>query len=297
MLGICITRDRANRRLSLDQHAAVLKLIGKAGMADCKPINTPVAVNMVFTKADCPVTDEETNSLAKEATWYRSILASCIYLVMWTRPDLAFAQSKLSKFMHNPAAKHIEALKRMVRYLKGTSTRCLLYDFGAAPPRKGVYGYYDASHADDLDTRRSTMAYIFFFEGCAISWHSKVHTFVTTSTNHSEYCASAKAAKEAKLLEKIFCALGHSQHVKPIDLFSDSKGAISMNYNPVHSNACKHGDLQDHYARELVDRGTITISFVPTDQMTADVFTKALAFIKFDGFVVVFMAAAPVVSA
>ena len=98
--------------------------------------------------------------------------------------------------MQNPGRIHIELLKRAIRYLKGTTDRGLLYCFTVTPSRNGVYGYYDAAHADDIDTRRSTMAYVFFFSGAVISWQSKLHTYVTTSTNHSEYCAAAKAARE-----------------------------------------------------------------------------------------------------
>jgi hypothetical protein len=127
-----------------------------------------------------------------------------------------------------------------------------------------------------LYTRRSTMAHVFFFSGCIISWHSKLHSYVTTSTNHSEYCAAAKAAREAKWLEKIFTAIGFDNYVQPVDLFSDSQGAIAMNYNPVNRSASKHVDLADHYAREQVERGTITISYVPTEDMIADALTKAL---------------------
>ena len=57
---------------------------------------------------------------------------------------------------------------------------------------------------------KSTLAYVFFFEGCPVSWHSKLHTYVTTSANHSEYCAAAKAAKEAKWWEKLYTEIGYT---------------------------------------------------------------------------------------
>ena len=124
---------------------------------------------------------------------------------------------------------------------------------------------------------KSTLAYLFFFEGCAISWNSKLHTVITTSTNHSEYCAAAKAAKEAKSIEKVAIEVGMSRYVHPIDLFSDSRGCIAMTYNPVQRAASKHIDLADHYAREQQELGTITISFVGTKDMMADLLTKPLA--------------------
>ena len=99
---------------------------------------------------------------------------------------------------------------------------------------------------------------------------------VTTATNHSKYCAGAKAGRKAKWLEKIFLFLGQGSSVQPIDLFSDSKGAIAMAYNPVQRSASKHIDLADHYLRELQELGTVTISWICTEDMTADVLTKAL---------------------
>jgi len=206
-------------------------------------------------------------------------VASLIYFVSWTRVDLAYCVSKACKFMHNPGKDHIVVLKRIIRYLKATADRGLVYDFspaGLKAAKEGMYGYYDASNADCPDTLKSTLAYLFFFFNALISWHSKLHSVITTSTNHSEYCAAAKAAKEAKWFEKMMTELGFGSFVKPIDLFSDSKGSIAMTYNPVQRNASKHIDLADHYAREQQERGTITISYVSTRDMIADLLTKPL---------------------
>ena len=137
-------------------------------------------------------------------------------------------------------------------------------------------------HADCPDTLRSTCAYVFYLAGSPISWHTKLHTVLTTSTNHSEYCAAAKAAREAKWWDKLTTETGFGRFVRPIDLFSDSKGAIAMTYNPVQRAASKHVDLADHYAREQQEHGTITISYVPTKDMIADTLTKPLAFADLD---------------
>lgn len=74
----------------------------------------------------------------------------------------------------------------------------------------------------------------------------------------------------------MFLVLGFPRYVKPIALFSDSKGAIAMTYNPVQRSASKHVDLADHYAREQMERGTITITHVSTQEMIADLLTKSL---------------------
>ena len=148
---------------------AIENILRRAGMYDCSEAVTPVSTSIVFTKADCPKTKEEVYQAAVETKWYRSILASCLYISTWTRPDLSFSLSKLCKYMQNPGPVHITALKRLLRYLQKTISVGLNYSFKAPPPSSGVYGYYDASHADDVETRRSTLAYVFYLEGCIIS--------------------------------------------------------------------------------------------------------------------------------
>ena len=126
----------------------------------------------------------------------------------WTRVDLALLVSKCAKYMQEPGDAHVNCLKKGLRYLRGKTDLGLVYDFSPAPMRNGLYGFFDASHADGIDTRRSTIAYVFFFSGCVLSWKKKLHTYVTTSTNHSELVASAMAAREAKYLWTLFNALG-----------------------------------------------------------------------------------------
>ena len=277
-LACTVRRDRANRTLSLTQQPAVEKLLLRNDMQEANAKETPMTAGLKLSKAQCP-TAEKAAVMTSEQRWYRSTVATLLYFNTWTRPDLAYAISKLCKFMQNPGAEHIIALKRLLRYVKGTRDYGLRYDFSPSAPatKTGIYGYYDAAHADCPDTYRSTMAHLFYFFGCPLSWKTKLHSFVTTSTNHSEYCAAAKAAREAKWWETTMVAIGFGRFVGPIDLFSDSKGAIAMTYNPVQRAASKHVDLADHYAREQQERGTITISHVGTKDMRADILTKPLA--------------------
>jgi hypothetical protein len=164
-----------------------------------------------------------------------------------------------------------------------------VYNFSGGVPRTGIYAYFDSAHNDDVDTGRSTMAYLFFYEGCLLSWFSKLHPMVTTSTNHSEYVASAKCAREAAWWDKIMTTMRLMEAVRPIATFSDSNGAICMNYNPVHHEANKHVALADHYAREQVELGYITVTDVSTNDMLADALTKALCEAKFLKLIAQFM--------
>ena len=200
---------------------------------------------------------------------------------MWCRPNMAYCVSQLAKFMHNPGPSHQQALKRALRYLFSTSGLGLLYDFSKRPRQEGVFGYYDASFADCPDTKRSTSGHVVYWWGCPVNWHSKVLRFITTSTNHSEYCAGATCARECAYQDNLANELNLS--ITPIDLFSDSQGSIAQCYNPTNRAATKHVDVSDHYIREQVDRKRVTVSYVDTKDMDADIFTKPLekaSFIK-----------------
>ena len=117
---------------------------------------------------------------------------------------------------------------------------------------------------------------------------------MTLSSNQSEYVTSAKAAKEAKWLSKVFGQL--SEHtICPIALFGDNKGANAMTQNPVNHAGSKHVEIADHYAREQVSRGLITVNFVKSQDNIADVFTKALPFQSFRNLTEYFMSDEPVV--
>ncbi len=282
-LGVTITRDRANKKMWLSQQAAVDKLIKRAQLTEAKTADTPMVAGIKLTKQDCP-SSEAAAVMVDKQKHYRSVVASAIYITMWTRPDIAYAVSKLCRFMHNPGEEHIKALKRLLRYLAGTSDYGLRYDFSAGwqsraheKCKEAIYGFYDAAHADCIDTFKSTGAYCFYLCGCIISWHTKLLPTITTSTNHSEYCTGAKAAKEARWLHNFAAELNMNQLIKPIDVYSDSQGAIAMTYNPVHRSTTKHIALADHYVREQQEEGVISVSYVDTQAMIADVFTKPLS--------------------
>ena len=266
-------------------------LLRKSGFSEGpgKPHDVPMTPGVHLSKRDC----KERRKGDKEHAWYRSVLMSLNHAANWTRPDLTYLVSKAAKFMQTPGDAHVALLKKALRYLRGKLDLGLVYDFRATPERTGLYGFFDASHADDVDTRRSTIAYVFFFSGCALSWKTKLHSYVTTSTNHSELVASAMAAREAKYLCGLFEALGSvgkaSLMTKTIDLFSDSKGVVAVAANSVLSAATKHLDIADFYVRELVERGIVTVSYVKTEFMVADVLTKPLARIKFFNFIGIIM--------
>ena len=154
-LACHVKRDRANLTVTLSQEPAIRKLIQRLDMEDANPKDTPMAAGAKISKKDCPGA-EEAAVMVSEQKWYRSTVASMIYFVNWTRPDLAYAVSQHCRVMHNPGKTHIISLKRVVRYLIGTANQGLVYNFGPGNAKTGLYGYYDAAHADCPDTMRSS---------------------------------------------------------------------------------------------------------------------------------------------
>jgi hypothetical protein len=137
-------------------------------------------------------------------------------------------------------------------------------------------GYCDADWGGDLDTRRSTTGYMFFIGDGAISWNSKRQPTVALSTTEAEYMATTQAAKEAMWLRQLMSDIGCVQ-AKATTIMSDNQGSIALAKNPKHHSRTKHIDVQHHFIREKVETELIELKYCPTQDMVADVLTKALA--------------------
>ena len=138
-------------------------LLQKFGMQDCKSVNTPVDCGMKLKPAN---EEEELVDQIK----YQSAVGSLMYLAISTRPDIAYAVNSLAKFNSKPSKEHWVALKRVLRYLKGTVKYGILYQKGSM---EITIGYSDADWAGDITDRKSTSGYIFMQNGGAISWSSR----------------------------------------------------------------------------------------------------------------------------
>ena len=297
ILGTAVVR-LGKQKVFIHQKPFLAKLLDKAGFGSGpdRGVQVPIVPAFVFTTKDCAAGEADRKS--EDSRWYRSVLMSVSYLVNWTRPDVAYAVSKLARFMQAPGQKHVKELKRVLRYLRCSQDLGLMMDFSRPPSKNGLYGYFDASFADCIDTRRSTVAYVFYYGSAVISWKTKLYSFVTTSSNHSELVASAMAAREAKYLLLLVTSLGLGADATPrpvrllagqerpaVDLFTDSMGVVAMSSSSALSSATRHIEVADFYVRELVSRGIVTVSHVPTGEMIADVLTKALSAPKFGALV------------
>ncbi|RVW22059.1 Retrovirus-related Pol polyprotein from transposon TNT 1-94 [Vitis vinifera] len=202
ILGMRIIRDKANGTLKLSQSEYVKKVLSRFNMNEAKPVSTPLGSHFKLSKEQSSKTDEEGDHMSKVP--YASAIGSLMYAMVCTRPDIAHAVGVVSRFMSRPGKQHWEAVKWILRYLKGSLDTCLCFT-GASLK---LQGYVDADFAGDIDSRKSTTGFVFTLGGTAISWTSNLQKIVTLSTTEAEYVAATEAGKEMIWLHGFLDELG-----------------------------------------------------------------------------------------
>jgi hypothetical protein len=167
----------------------------------------------------------------------------------------------------------------VLRYLKGTMDYKLHYGSVVTNVKKTplqFHGFCDSDWGADIDDRRSVTGYVFILGGGAVSWQSKKQPTVALSSVEAEYMAATQATREAMWWRKLLHELAIQSYPTTI-IHSDSQGSIALSKNPEHHARSKHIDIRHHFVREQVAAGTITLQYIPTEDMLADVLTKPLS--------------------
>ncbi len=196
-----------------------------------------------------------------------------MYLSVNTRPDIAYAVGNLAKFNSCPSRVHWTALKRVLRYLKGTMSYGIQYKKNSG---SCVIGFSDADWAGDVNDWKSTSGYLFQMNGGALTWKSKKQDCVALSTAEAEYVALSSAAQESVWFNKLSAELGCSLK-EPTLIYEDNQFTISMCKNPQFHGRAKHIDIRHQFVRELVTQRNIELQYSPSQEMVADMLTKSLA--------------------
>ena len=179
ILGMEIKRNRSRRTISLSQKRYIETVLGRYGMADCKPVWTPMVANQRVSAED-PHDNRILHNIdinGKKVA-YASVVGSLMYAMLGTRPDIAYAVGVLGRYSANPKACHWDMAKRVLRYLKATREMKLTYDGGDVNTDMHFHGFSDADWSGDGDTSRSTSGYVFISNGGAIGWASKRQSIV-----------------------------------------------------------------------------------------------------------------------
>ncbi|XP_074298159.1 secreted RxLR effector protein 161-like [Silene latifolia] len=191
-----------------------------------------------------------------------------------TRPDIAFAVGKLSRYTSNPSLEHWVVVKRVLRYLKQTMDYGLNYvGFPSV-----LEGYSDASWITNMEDHSSTSGWVFLLGGGAISWAYKKQTCITSSTMESEFIALAAAGKEAEWLRNLVYEIPvWPKPIPPISIHCDSSTTLARAYSEVYNGKSRHLGVRHSAVRELITQGVISVDFVRTHHNLADHLTKGLA--------------------
>ncbi|KAK9100306.1 hypothetical protein Scep_023736 [Stephania cephalantha] len=262
ILGIQIKRN--NEGYILTQSHYVEKILKRFNQFDCKPAPTPFDANYHLKK----------NS--KESVCqleYSQVIGSLMYLMNSTRPDIAYAVSKLSRYTSSPNDDHWTTLIRVLRYLKYTLNYGLVYTKYPLV----LEGYNDANWIFDNTETKSTSGYVITLGGAAISWKSTKQTCIARSTMESEFIALDKATEEAELLrnflEDIPC---WPKPVTVICIHCDSMAAQARAKNNIYNGKSRHIRRRHNTIRQLLTSGVISIDYVKSKENIADPLTKGL---------------------
>jgi len=261
LLGMEVFHSDQGVQLSQKTYAELI--LERFNMSDCKPISTPL---------DPKAALKEGNPSEHVSFPYREAVGSIMYLMVGTRPDLASAIGLVSRFLENPSSDHVNAVKRILRYIKGTLDFCLEYKVGSSLNLKG---YVDSDWGGCQTTRRSTQAYVFLLGDNTISWKSKRQTSVALSSTEAEYMGACFASKEAVWLRRMLQELG-VEVAAPIIVYTDNQSSIQLINNPVHHDRTKHIDIQYHFTREQVESKILEFHYVKTEFQVADSLTKSV---------------------
>ena len=240
------------------------KILKKFNCYDELPVRTPYDPSIHLKK---------NNGSSVSQTEYAKIIGSVMFLMNCTRPDIAYAVSRLSRYTHNPGNEHWTALRRLLRYLKGTMDWCLhFYKFPAV-----LEGFCDANWVTDNDEVSSTSGYVFTLGGGAISWKSSKKTCIARSTMESEFIALDLAGQEAEWLRNLLADVPlWGKRSIPVSLHCDSEAAIGIAKNSVYNGKRRHIRIRHSSVRELLKNGVISLQFVRSENNLADPFTKGL---------------------
>ncbi|CAI7742486.1 unnamed protein product [Closterium sp. NIES-53] len=266
-LGLQITRDRAQRTITLTQSHMVQQVLQRFDFTYSLPQAIPLSTRHSLSALPSDESVEPSGP-------YPELVGCLMYLMTCTRPDLAYPLSILARYVapgrHRP--EHMAAAKRVLRYLCSTSGLGLV--LGGRRPVV-LTGHADTSWADDLATQRSSQGYTFNLGSRSVSWRSTRSSSVLCSNCEAEIYAGAMAAQEIRWHTYLLTDLGEPPRSPPV-LYVDNKAMLALCRENRLEHRTKHIALRYFLARELQQRGQLRLAYVASEANTADIFTKAL---------------------
>ncbi|GJZ22272.1 ribonuclease H-like domain-containing protein [Tanacetum coccineum] len=182
--------------------------------------------------------------------------------------------------MHDLREPHFAALKRILRYVRGT------VDFGLqlyVSATTSLLGYTDADWAGCPSTRMSTLGYCVFLGDNLLSWSAKQQHTISRSSVKAKYHGVANVVAETAWVRNLLCEL-HSPLMTVTLVYYDNVSAVYMSANPIQHQRTKHIEIDIHFVRDMVTAGQVRVLHVPSRFHYTDIFTKGLPSTLFENF-------------
>ncbi|GJU58002.1 hypothetical protein Tco_1235768 [Tanacetum coccineum] len=225
-------------------------------------MTTPMSSDTKLTK------DKECESI--DSTKYQGMIGSLLYLTA-SSPNIMFSVCLCARFQEAPKTSHLEVVKRIFRYIKGTTHLGLWYPKGTDIE---TVVYADSDHAGDYVDRKSTSG-IYTFVGCCLtSWFSKKQTALAISTTEAEYVSAEKACQQALWMKQAL--IDYDVRLDDVPIMCNNKGTIDLSKNPVQHSRTKHIEIRHHFLHDNVQKGHISIEKVPSIDNIVGILTKPL---------------------
>nr|GEY39871.1 copia LTR rider [Tanacetum cinerariifolium] len=223
ILGMDIIRDRSRKILRVSQSGYVSKILNNFRIDNEKSVKMPLGGHFKLPLKDCPIKDGDVERMSKVP--YANAVGSLMYLMVYTRPDIAYAVSVVSRYLANPGKNHWKAVKWILKYLRGTAKVGLVY--GTNPGNHvDVTGFVDSDYAKDPD-------------------------------KEAEYMSLTKSVKEAIWLRGLLEELGVELNTVAVNC--DNQGAIHLSRNHVFHERTKHINVRYHFIREVLEAKTVKV--------------------------------------
>jgi hypothetical protein len=255
-----------NGGVTLSQTHYVEKILSRFGYNNSKPAPTPYDASLVPRK-NLRITVDQLR--------YSQIIGSLMYLASATRPDIAYAVSKLSLFVSNPGSEHWRALERVMHYLVGNMN----YDIHYSGDPKVLEGYSDANWISNADELKATSGYVFILGGGAVSWKSCKQTILTRSTMEAELATLDIATVEVEWLRELLMDLPIVEKPIPAILMNCDNQMVIAKVNSSKDNmkSSMHVKRRLKSVRKLRNTGVIALDYIHSSKNLADQFTKGLS--------------------
>lgn len=240
-------------------------------MLQCNPCTTPIDTKPKLSSVE--------GRSVSNATEFCSLAGALQYLTI-TRTNISYAVQQICLFMPAPKEPHLQLLKCVLQYLKGTMSYGLQITKLASTT---IVAYSDADWAGCPDTRCSTSGYCVYLGNNLVAWSSKRQHTVSRSSAKAEYRAIANAVSETCWLRQLLHELRRPPKSATI-VFCDNISTQYLASNPVQHQHTKHVEIDLHFVRDKVALGEVKVMHVPTQSQFADIFTKGLPHILHEEF-------------